>query len=57
MTRMLKRKIHPELEGKIQKPEDQMKAGTAVGALATVEKGAIESVSLLQTQGFIIFYP
>ncbi|XP_010661481.1 protein TILLER ANGLE CONTROL 1 [Vitis vinifera] len=50
MTRMLKRKIHPELEGKIQKPEDQIKASTAVGGLATVGNGAIESVSLLQTQ-------
>lgn len=56
MTRMLKRKIHPELEGKIQKPEDQIKASTAVGGLATVGNGAIESVSLLQTQGSIILY-
>lgn len=42
MTRMLKRKIHPELEGKNQKKENHS------------ENGANEMVSLLQTQGTYI---
>ncbi|KAK3036087.1 hypothetical protein RJ639_029840 [Escallonia herrerae] len=50
MTRMMKRKIHPDLEARIQKKESQIKSGE-LGFLQD-EYGANEpSVSLLQTQG------
>ncbi|KAK2989919.1 hypothetical protein RJ640_008886 [Escallonia rubra] len=49
MTRMMKRKIHPDLEARIQKKESQIKSGE-LGFLQD-EYGANEpSVSLLQTQ-------
>ncbi|KAL4351795.1 hypothetical protein GQ457_06G031220 [Hibiscus cannabinus] len=48
MRRMLKRKIHPELEGRGTKSEGQCKA-TATDALAKKTRPPTESVSLLQS--------
>ncbi|KAK8711381.1 hypothetical protein V6N13_146665 [Hibiscus sabdariffa] len=48
MRRMLKRKIHPELEGRGTKSEGQCKA-TAIDALAKKTRPPTESVSLLQS--------
>ncbi|KAA8516208.1 hypothetical protein F0562_019387 [Nyssa sinensis] len=53
MTRMLKRKIHPDLEGKIHGKESQTKAN--ILGLGNDKYGANnESVSLLQTQDAIV---
>lgn len=45
MRRMLKRKIHPELEGKSFKAENHNKVATT----EVLKEKAAESVSLLQT--------
>ncbi|GMI66747.1 Tiller Angle Control 1 [Hibiscus trionum] len=49
MRRMLRRKIHPELQGKGNKLEGQCKA-TVIDALAKNTRQATESVSMLQSQ-------
>ncbi|OMO64237.1 hypothetical protein CCACVL1_21908 [Corchorus capsularis] len=52
MRRMLKRKIHPELEGKSNKFEGQLQAKSSLKDVLSASKKyeASESVSLLQTQ-------
>ncbi|KAL7232957.1 hypothetical protein ACSBR1_016749 [Camellia fascicularis] len=52
MRRMLKRKIHPDLEGKFQKIDSQIKP--TVSGLFAEEHGANESVSLLQTKDAVV---
>jgi hypothetical protein len=47
---MLKRKIHPEFDVKMQKSDVQEPAG-AIGLITNGEHGAYESVTLLPTQG------
>ena len=50
MRRMLKRKIHPELEGKGNKLDGQCKP-SVIDVLASKKHEAGESVSLLQSPG------
>ena len=50
MRRMLKRKIHPDLEGKDNKLDGQCKP-SIIDVLASKKHEAGESVSLLQSPG------
>jgi hypothetical protein len=50
---MLKRKIHPEFDVKMQKSDGQ-KLG-AVGLITNGEHGASDSATLLSTQGILQF--
>ncbi|CAK9167029.1 unnamed protein product [Ilex paraguariensis] len=54
MTKMLKRKIHPDLEGKIQKQHSE--TVSSMSGFNIKEYGANASVSLLQTQVKAPFY-
>lgn len=53
MRRMLKRKIHPDLEGKGNKLEGQCKA-SVIDAVASNTLQANESVFLLQSPGIYV---